>query len=98
MNPNPPAAVGARSITCQKVAGAIFGAFRGVLQPERVMASSNDVVPAIVYSGELVRRQGAELVGYAFLAELGFLGGRARLGNSTPDHTVPIHTVIDYEA
>ena len=46
-------AVGARSITCQKVAGAIFGAFRGVLPPERVMASGNDVVPAIVFSGAL---------------------------------------------
>ena len=28
VNPRPPAAVGARSITCQKVCGAIFGAFR----------------------------------------------------------------------
>jgi N-methylhydantoinase B len=34
VNPKPPAAVGARSITCQKVAGAIFGAFRGVLPRE----------------------------------------------------------------
>ena len=67
VNPNPPASVGARSITCQKVAGAIFGAFRGVLPPERVMASSNDAVPAIVYSGELVRRQGH----YVYLETLG---------------------------
>jgi adenine phosphoribosyltransferase len=44
-------------------------------------------------AGELVRRQGADLVGYAFLAELGFLGGRARLGKD-----VPIHSLIDYEA
>ena len=34
-----PAAVGARSITCQKIAGAIFGAFRGLLPPADVMAS-----------------------------------------------------------
>jgi N-methylhydantoinase B len=67
VNPNPPAAVGARSITCQKVAGAIFGAFRGVLPPERVMASSNDVVPAIVYSGALERRVGH----YVYLETLG---------------------------
>ena len=67
VNPNPPAPVGARSITCQKVAGAIFGAFRGVLPPERVMASGNDVVPAIVYSGELTRRQGY----YVYLETLG---------------------------
>ena len=67
VNPNPPAPVGARSITCQKVAGAIFGAFRGLLPPERVMASGNDVVPAIVYSGELTRRQGY----YVYLETLG---------------------------
>lgn len=67
INPRPPAAVGARSITCQKVAGAIFGAFRGVLPPERVMASSNDVIPAIVFSGELLRRQGH----YVYLETLG---------------------------
>ena len=67
VNPNPPAAVGARSITCQKIAGAIFGAFRGVLAPERVMASGNDVVPAIVFSGELARRQGY----YVYLETIG---------------------------
>ena len=44
-------------------------------------------------AGELVCRQGAELVGYAFLAELGFLDGRSRLGKE-----VPIHSLIDYEA
>jgi adenine phosphoribosyltransferase len=31
-------------------------------------------------AGRLVARQRAELVGYAFLIELGFLGGAARLG------------------
>ena len=67
VNPNPPAPVGARSITCQKVAGAIFGAFRGLLAPERVMASGNDVVPAIVYSGALTQRQGD----YVYLETLG---------------------------
>jgi len=66
-NPQPPAAVGARSITCQKVAGAIFGAFRGVLPPEHVIASGNDVVPAIVFSGALTRRQGH----YVYLETLG---------------------------
>ena len=67
VNPEPPAAVGARSITCQKVAGAIFGAFRGVLAPERVMASGNDVVPAIVFSGQLASRRGA----YVYLETIG---------------------------
>lgn len=49
-NPEHPAAVGARSITAQKVAGAIFGAFRGLLPAEKTMASSNDCCPAIVFS------------------------------------------------
>ncbi len=53
-NPEHPAAVGARSITAQKVAGAIFGAFRGLLPPEKTMASSNDCCPAIVFSGRFV--------------------------------------------
>ncbi len=44
-------------------------------------------------AGELVERHASELGGYAFLAEWGFLGGRARLGAE-----VPIHTLIDYEA
>lgn len=57
-NPEMPAAVGARSITAQKVAGAIFGAFRGLLPKERVMASGNDLCPAIVFSGPLHQRAG----------------------------------------
>ncbi len=67
VNPLPPAPVGARSITCQKVAGAIFGAFRGVLPPARVIAAGNDVVPAIVFSGALTRRTGQ----YVYLETLG---------------------------
>lgn len=58
VNPAAPAAVGARSLTAQKVAGAIFGAFRGVLPESRIMASGNDVCPAIVFSGKLKRRRG----------------------------------------
>lgn len=57
-NPEHPAAVGARSITAQKVAGAIFGAFRGLLPPEKTMASSNDCCPAIVFSGRWRERAG----------------------------------------
>lgn len=53
VNPLSPAAIGARSITCQKVAGAVFGAFRTMLPAERVIASGNDVLPAISFSGEI---------------------------------------------
>src|SRR5262245_37461938 len=83
VNPRAPAAVGARSITCQKVAGAIFGAFRGVLPRQKVMASGNDVVPAIVYSGELTRRQGH----YVYLETLGGgSGARADLDGMDAVH------------
>jgi N-methylhydantoinase B len=51
VNPRFPAAVGARSITCNKIARALFGAFASLLPPERAMASSHDVVPAIIFSG-----------------------------------------------
>ncbi len=67
VNPNPPAACGARSITCQKIAGTIFGAFRDVLPPDRVMASSNDTCPAIVFSGALQKRAGQ----YVYMETLG---------------------------
>lgn len=67
VNPRFPAAVGARSITCQRVAGAIFGAFRGLLPPEQVMASSNDVLPAIVFSGRHRRHKRT----YVYLETLG---------------------------
>lgn len=57
-NPEHPAAVGARSITAQKVAGVLFGAFRGLLPEDKVMASSNDLCPAIVFSGRQPQRAG----------------------------------------
>lgn len=50
-NPIHPAACGARSITCQKIAGAVFGAFREILPSNRIIASSNDVLPSINFSG-----------------------------------------------
>jgi N-methylhydantoinase B len=71
VNPNPPAACGARTITCQKIAGAIFGAFRAVLPVEGVMASSNDACPAIVFSGPLAKRAGQ----YVYMETLGGGGG-----------------------
>ncbi len=80
VNPRFPSAVGARSITCQKIAGAIFGAFRGLLAPEDVMASSNDVLPAIVFSGRH-RRSGRT---YVYLETLGG-GAGARLGRDGMD-------------
>jgi N-methylhydantoinase B len=51
VNPNFPGAVGARSTTCNKVAGAIFGAFREVLEQNRLIASSHDLIPSFNFSG-----------------------------------------------
>jgi N-methylhydantoinase B len=50
-NPRFPGASGARSIACQKIARAVFGAFREVLPPERLIASSNDILPSTSFSG-----------------------------------------------
>jgi len=50
-NPNYPAACGVRSNTCQKIAGAVFGAFREVLPVERQIASSCDLLPSFLFSG-----------------------------------------------
>src|SRR3954447_13075970 len=80
VNPAFPAAVGARSITCQRIAGAIFGAFRGLLPPENVMASSNDVLPAIVFSGRHRRHRRT----YVYLETLGG-GAGARLDRDGMD-------------
>lgn len=51
VNPKYPAACGVRSTTCQKIAGAVFGAFRAILPPERQIASSHNLLPAIDFSG-----------------------------------------------
>lgn len=51
VGPEHPAAVGARSIACNKVVRAVFGAFSQLLPPEDAMAAGHDAVPAIVFSG-----------------------------------------------
>lgn len=58
VNPRAPAAVGARSIGCNKVVRAIFSAFADLLPPERRLAPGHDAVPAIVFSGDHKNRPG----------------------------------------
>jgi N-methylhydantoinase B len=58
VNPKMPAAVGARSIGCNKVVRAIFCAFDALLPPERRLAPGHDAVPAIVFSGDHRNRAG----------------------------------------
>jgi N-methylhydantoinase B len=71
LNPRFPAAVGARSITCNKVSRAIFAALGQALGPERAVAAGHDSVPAMVFSGP--RPGGAE--GYVYLETIGGGGG-----------------------
>ncbi|WP_417280811.1 hydantoinase B/oxoprolinase family protein [Celeribacter sp.] len=51
VNPKAPAAVGSRTIACQRLAGAIFGAFQPLIDPNTRMASSYDVLPSYDFSG-----------------------------------------------
>jgi N-methylhydantoinase B len=51
VGPEHPAAVGARSIGCNKVVRAVFGAFAALLPPDDAMAAGHDAVPALVFSG-----------------------------------------------
>ncbi|WP_142846742.1 hydantoinase B/oxoprolinase family protein [Telmatospirillum sp. J64-1] len=69
-----PAAVGARSITCQKVARSIFGAFREILPEDRVLSSGGDDLATIVFSARHARRAGT----YVYLETLGGGGPASR--------------------
>lgn len=51
LNPVEPAAVGARTDTCQRVAGTLIGAFNKAM-PERAVSGSNDASTAVVLSKE----------------------------------------------
>lgn len=51
VDPRPPAAVGARTDTCQRIAGTIIGAFNKAL-PHKAVAGSNDASTAVVFSKE----------------------------------------------
>lgn len=67
VSPRHPAAVGARSITCNKIVRAVFGAFAPLLPPERAMAAGHDAIPAIVFSGTHPARTGD----YVYLETMG---------------------------
>lgn len=51
VNPIAPAACGARTITCQRLAGAVFGAFRGLVTRDQLIASGSDTLPSVSFSG-----------------------------------------------
>ncbi|MBD3846038.1 hydantoinase B/oxoprolinase family protein [Bosea sp. SSUT16] len=51
VNPRSPAPVGSRTIACQRLAGAIFGAFQPLVDPATRIASAYDVLPSFSVSG-----------------------------------------------
>lgn len=51
VNPKEPAAVGARTDTCQRIAGTLIGAFNKAM-PEKAVSGSNDASTAVVLSKE----------------------------------------------
>jgi len=66
-NPRFPAAVGARATTTQRVAGVVIGALGQLLPSGQAMASCNDVMPSMVFSGP--RKNGAGA--FVYLETLG---------------------------
>ncbi len=72
LNPRFPAAVGARTTTCQKLASAIFGALQPALPANRAMAGSHDILASMVFAGE--RDDGGQ---YVYLETIG--GGNGAL-------------------
>ncbi|MBT6312573.1 MAG: hydantoinase B/oxoprolinase family protein [Alphaproteobacteria bacterium] len=72
LNPHFPAAVGARTTTCQKLASAIFGALQPALPASRAMAASHDILASMVFGGD-----GADGRPYVYLETIG--GGNGAL-------------------
>lgn len=74
VNPRFPAAIGGRATTSQRVAGTVIGALCELLDPSRRMASCNDVMPSMLFSGPA--RNGRDT--FVYLETLGGgAGGRA---------------------
>ncbi|MFC0216815.1 hydantoinase B/oxoprolinase family protein [Pseudochelatococcus lubricantis] len=80
-----PAAVGARSITCQKIVRSIFGAFREILPESRALSSGNDDLPTIVFSANHARRAGT----YVYLETIG--GGGPASAETDGMNAIHVH-------
>ncbi|WP_421871799.1 hydantoinase B/oxoprolinase family protein [Nitratireductor rhodophyticola] len=80
VNPRAPAPVGSRTIACQRLAGAIFGAFQPLIDPDTRMASSYDVLPSYDFSG-----RDPETGKYYICGETIGGGGGARCGSDGLD-------------
>jgi N-methylhydantoinase B len=85
VNPKAPAAVGARSLGCNKVVRAIFTAFTDLLPPERKLAPGHDAVPAIVFSGNHKNRTGQ----FVYLETMG--GGLGASATADGMDSIQVH-------
>jgi N-methylhydantoinase B len=85
VSPRFPAAVGARSITCNKIARALFGAFARLLPADRAMAASHDSVPAIIFSGPRRSGEGS----FVYLETLG--GGMGARSDADGMEAIHVH-------
>jgi N-methylhydantoinase B len=85
VNPKAPAAVGARSIGCNKVVRAIFTAFNDLLPPDRKLAPGHDAVPAIVFSGNQKARAGQ----FVYLETMG--GGLGASATADGMDSIQVH-------
>ncbi|ALM82618.1 hydantoinase B/oxoprolinase family protein [Bordetella sp. N] len=76
-NPRFPAAVGARVTTAQRVAGTVIGALGQLLPQDKAMASCNDVMPSMLFSGPGPGGKGT----FVYLETLGGGAGGRALGD-----------------
>ena len=81
VNPCEPAAVAARAVTSNRLAGAIFDAFAQALPEQRKMAASNDSTSLLAIAGE----------GYVYPESIG--GGGGAFSDSDGADAIHVHTV-----
>lgn len=86
VSPEPPAAVAARAVTSNRLAGAIFDALGPALSKDRRMAASNDSTSLVVFSG-----QTADGLGYVYPESIG--GGAGAMTDCDGMDAVHVHTV-----
>lgn len=85
LNPDFPAATGSRSVTCQKVARAIFLALGQALTKDQIVAPSTDMNGSLVFSGDRSDGSGR----FVYLETVGG-GGGARYGRDG-FHAIQVH-------
>ncbi|MFK7880764.1 hydantoinase B/oxoprolinase family protein [Roseobacter sp.] len=86
VSPKPPAAVAARAVTSNRLAGAIFDALGPALPENRRMAASNDSTSLVVFSGKT-----ADGLGYVYPESIG--GGAGAMTDCDGMDAVHVHTV-----